>query len=208
MSVLIDTGTGLAEEDVIREIDRDLKNRLAYILITHHHADHIGGLNGLRDHYHAEVLVPEAERRSVEEGDAAATGLETARRAGYYPEDYSIGPCRVDRAVSPGDRIRISGEEIQVYSGAGHSPGGVCYYFPKRKMLFSGDLLMHGGRINLQNIPGADVGKYAESVIALDGLEVEQFYPGHGCFSLHNGKVHIRKAADAFRSLGVPPNFV
>ena len=42
----------------------------------------------------------------------------------------------------------------------------------------------------------------------LENLEVEQFYSGHGCFSLHHGKEHIEKAAQAFKSLGVPPNFL
>ena len=78
----------------------------------------------------------------------------------------------------------------------------------QKKMIFVGDLLMHGGKVNLQNIPGADIRRYAESVIALENLEVEQFYSGHGCFSLHCGKEHIEKAAQAFKSLGVPPNFL
>ncbi len=207
-SVLIDAGTGLAGRDVIHEIEKELSNRLFCILVTHHHADHIGGVNEIRNYFHARVLVPEREKRSVEQGDEAVTGLDIARKAGYYPPDYKISPCHVDQGVKPGDRLHISDEEILVCDGAGHSEGGVCYYFSAEKMLFSGDLLMHGGYINLQNIPGADIRNYAESVTALDELDIEQFYPGHGCFSLHNGKVHVSKAAEAFRSLGIPPNFV
>lgn len=207
-SVLIDTGTGLSGKDVIREIDRELENRLSHILITHHHADHIGGLNEIRDYYGAMVFVPECERGSVETGNEEETGLDIARRAGYYPKDYTIGPCAVDYGVKPGEKLQISDEKILVCDGSGHSLGGVCYYFTKRRMLFSGDLLMHGGYINLQNIPGADIRKYAESVTALEKLDIEEFYPGHGCFSLHDGKIHVKKAAEAFRSLGIPPNFV
>lgn len=207
-SVLIDAGTGLAENEMIREIEKDLKNTLSYILITHHHADHTGGLSGVKEYFQAKVMVPEKERRSIEEGDEKANGLDIARNAGYYPADYKWKGCRADRAAVPGEQYRISEEEIQVCDGSGHSPGGVCYYFPAKKMIFVGDLLMHGGRINLQNIPGADIRRYAESVIALENLEVEQFYSGHGCFSLHYGKEHIEKAVQAFKSLGMPPNFL
>lgn len=110
------------------------------------------------------------------------------QRIGFIFQNYNLIPC--------------------VFDATGHSLGGVCYYFPKDKMVFVGDLIMHGGYINLQNIPGANLQKYAESVIALEKLEVEQFYSGHGNFSLNRGKIHIEKAAKAFRNLGVPPNFV
>ena len=114
----------------------------------------------------------------------------------------------MDKVVKAGEHMKIGDEEIYVLDATGHSLGGVCYYFPKDKMVFVGDLIMHGGYINLQNIPGANLQKYAESVIALEKLEVEQFYSGHGNFSLNRGKIHIEKAAKAFRNLGVPPNFV
>lgn len=207
-SVLIDAGTGLAGDDVIKNIDKELVNPLTHILVTHHHADHIGGLEALRKYYHAKVIVPEEEEESIREGDEVKNGLQVARAAGYYPSDYRIRGCETDLAVQSGDRLWISEEEILVYDGAGHSLGGVCYYFPKHKMIFVGDLVMAGGYINLQNIPGADIGKYARSVIALAELEVEQFYSGHGCFSLNGGKKHIDKAAGAFKSLGIPANFI
>lgn len=207
-SVLIDAGTGLSSDDVIRNIDKELVSPLTYILVTHHHADHIGGLEALRNYFHALIIVPEEEEASIRDGDEIKTGLKIARDAGYYPEDYRIQGCQVDKAVKMGDNMRVSDEEIWVCNGAGHSLGGVCYYFPRHKMIFVGDLLMAGGYINLQNIPGADIRKYAQSVIALEELEVDQFYSGHGCFSLHGGKKHIDKAASAFKSLGIPPNFI
>ena len=207
-SVLIDTGTGLDNERVICELKKDMASPLTHILVTHHHADHIGGLNEIREYFHAQVVTSFLEKESIEKADETVTGLEAARNAGYYPSDYGIKSAVVDKVVKAGEHMKIGDEEICVFDATGHSLGGVCYYFPKDKMVFVGDLIMHGGYINLQNIPGANLQKYAESVIALEKLEVEQFFSGHGNFSLNRGKIHIEKAAKAFRNLGVPPNFV
>lgn len=207
-SILIDAGTGLQNLDVLREIMRLAVAPVTYILVTHHHADHIGGLQELSKVLNAKIVAPLDEAESIRNGDERAIGLEIARNAGYYPADYHVLPCQIDDTVSPGDVLHIGGLTISVFSAAGHSPAGVCYYINEEQMLFVGDLLMHGGRINLQNIPGADVHRYSESVLALESLSVQQFYSGHGCFSLHNGEEHIRKAAAAFRSLGIPENFI
>lgn len=206
--ILIDCGVGLANDIILEEIRRFTSLPVSHILITHHHADHIGGLQELGAKLCAKVIVPALEAESIRCGDENATGLKIAMNAGYYPADYHLNPCHIDETVSAGDVLSIDGEQIDVLSGAGHSFGGVCYYFRKGGMLFSGDLLMHGGRINLQNIPGADLKKYSDSVQALEALDVKQFYPGHGLFSLTDGKRHVQAAAEAFRSLGVPPNFV
>ena len=205
---LIDTGTGLDQETVIRAIEEELTAPLRYILITHHHAAHIGGLAGLQAHFGAKVFVPEAEFASIRDADEEVMGLAVARRSGYYPADYCVAACHPNATVRPGQTLELDGERITVYSAAGHSLGGVCYLFTDGEMLFSGDLVMRGGLINLQNIPGADLAAYAQSVLTLEQAPIRQLYPGHGCFCLKEGKSHIDVAAAQFRSLGVPKNFI
>jgi len=85
------------------------------ILLTHHHWDHIDGTAAL----------------------VAATG---ARVTGAAADAHRLPP--LDRAVSPGDRITICGESVDVIDVPGHTVGHVAFHFPDSKMAFTGDSLM------------------------------------------------------------------
>jgi hydroxyacylglutathione hydrolase len=210
--VLIDAGVGIDSSRILREMENDgLSYRdISHILLTHHHADHAGGAAFFKELLGCTIIAPAQEAESIEEANELVLGLDMARRAGYYPQDYSFRACRVDHPVRPCDSFIIGNIRFTVYDGSGHSMGGVCYYaeVDGYKSLFAGDLISHGGLISLQNIPGADLHNYARSVEALENLEVERLFPGHGCFSLSNGYSHIDKVIKAFKSLGIPRNAI
>ena len=89
---------------------------LASILVTHHHADHQGGVVELLAHYPAEVFGPAAE---------SITGL--------------------SRPLSGGETVRIAAcdVEFQVIAVPGHTLGHIAYY--GAGCLFCGDTLFAGG---------------------------------------------------------------
>ena len=86
------------------------------ILITHHHWDHVGGINGLINEYDIPVYTPKKE---------VVTG--------------STNP------VSEGDTINFPELElkIRVLDVPGHTSGAIAYY--TEKIIFSGDTLFTGG---------------------------------------------------------------
>ena len=92
--------------------------RLDEILITHHHDDHIAGVDALR----------------------AATG---ARVTGAAADAHRLP--RLDRAVAPEDRLQVCGEAVRVIDVSGHTVGHVAYHFPASGLVFTGDSLMAGG---------------------------------------------------------------
>jgi hydroxyacylglutathione hydrolase len=91
---------------------------LTDILITHHHADHVGGVVAVRQ----------------------ATG---ARVAGPASEKI---PAR-DVALSDNDRISALGLDFTVYAVPGHTSGHIAFYHadPVRPLLFCGDTLFAAG---------------------------------------------------------------
>ncbi|WP_263145707.1 hydroxyacylglutathione hydrolase [Pseudomonas sp. RIT-PI-AD] len=92
--------------------------RLSDILITHHHQDHVGGVERLK----------------------ASTGAKV-----YGPADESIPGC--DRAVRDGERVEALGLTFQVMAVPGHTLGHVAYYHedPLNPLLFCGDTLFAAG---------------------------------------------------------------
>jgi hydroxyacylglutathione hydrolase len=88
--------------------------RLTHILVTHKHSDHIDGIPALAAEYQPEIIGPAAEKGSI-------PGL--------------------TRMVREGDRVTVGPMTAEVYETPGHTKGHVVYYFPKEKLLFSGDTL-------------------------------------------------------------------
>ena len=88
---------------------------LGSILITHHHHDHVGGVEELRAKYGCKVMGPEAERAKLPPLDM---GLAEGMNGG--DGDAYTMPLEVP----------------------GHTLGHLAYHFPKAKALFTADSLM------------------------------------------------------------------
>jgi glyoxylase-like metal-dependent hydrolase (beta-lactamase superfamily II) len=120
-AVLIDPVREQVERDLAVLAERGL--RLAYILETHVHADHVTGASTLR----------------------ARTGARTAvsRRGG--------APC-ADILVDHGDVLRFGAHALEVRATPGHTDGCVTYVTDDHRMAFTGDaLLIRGcGRTDFQ----------------------------------------------------------
>lgn len=61
----------------------------------------------------------------------------------------------------------------------GHTEGGVCFYFTKDKILFSGDTLFTGGAVGRTDLQGGNSKKLKESLNKLNELDIEYLCPGH-----------------------------
>ena len=92
--------------------------RASHVLITHHHDDHIAGVEAL----------------------AAATG---ARVFGAAADAHRLPP--LDEVLSEGDVIRIGMDEGHVIAVPGHTSGHIAFHFPQSRVAFTADSLMSAG---------------------------------------------------------------
>jgi hydroxyacylglutathione hydrolase len=109
---VVDPGDGAP---VIAALERH-RLRAAAVLVTHRHADHVGGVDAVADHASAPVYAP-AEARLR----------------------------RVDHVVDDGDRVALgaTGLELDVVAVPGHTLGHVAFVTPG--FAFVGDTLFAGG---------------------------------------------------------------
>lgn len=154
--------------------------RVAGILLTHGHFDHIWGLDGLRNAANAaaeaEGLEPvkayawEAERellKDVRQNVSAQAGRACSTYADVYVKD--------------GQEITLAGISCKVIATPGHTAGGCCYYFEEAGILVSGDTLF-AESVGRTDFPTGSMGTLVRSIkeklfMLPDDTRV---YPGHG----------------------------
>ena len=84
----------------------------------------------IRDRYHIPVYVHEKEQHLLGDPKENLSGL--------WSKPYTM---QADKTVKEGDVLHLADFEIHVLATPGHTAGGVCYYIPAEKALFSGDTL-------------------------------------------------------------------
>lgn len=162
-AVVIDPG---AEEPAIRLALG--KRRLAAILLTHGHYDHIGAVAALR-----EGGVPVY----IHASDARALTNPAYSLSQMFGGKASQGEA--DVLVEDGQRLSLSGIDFSVLHTPGHTKGSCCF-LTEGGALFSGDTLFRFG-YGRTDLPGGDEGELLASLRRLFALDAStRVYPGHG----------------------------
>lgn len=209
--VLVDTGSGLEPEFVEGNMRHDGldPDRIVMIIVTHTHADHAGGCHWWKERIGCPLAVPEGERAGIEGSQDVGPVLEMAKRAGIYPPDYELEAAAVDLGLRDGQVLEIGDCQFRAIEVAGHSPHHMCYavQLDGRGILFSGDGVLYGGSLLLQNLAGCSLDDYRRDVPKLADSAIDSLLPGHGIFVVRNGQEHINRAIDYLAQLAMPPNF-
>ncbi|MBQ3132349.1 MAG: MBL fold metallo-hydrolase [Clostridia bacterium] len=115
--------------------------KIAAVLLTHCHFDHILGVP---------ELVQDGARLYIGENDAA--GLNDRSVSLCFMELPEMKP---DVLLKDGDTINEAGLSISVISTPGHTAGGVCYVLKETSTIFAGDTLFRRS-IGRTDLPGGD----------------------------------------------------
>jgi hydroxyacylglutathione hydrolase len=141
---------------------------LEYILITHGHFDHIGGIDDLKAKF------PDA---SVAISSLDAPALTDNAKA-LCINGLTITHVKPDITFSDGDTFDIGRMHFRVLATPGHTHGSVCYITDGA--MFSGDTLFYG-TVGNTGFSGGDPNEMEASLKKLAAIKEDmKVYPGHG----------------------------
>jgi len=179
---LIDAGLGYSCRsllDNIGELGFD-PSLLKYVIATHGHIDHIGGLHYFQS-LGAKIVGHAAEL------DAISKGLAHLTAASYYRVDYQ--PVNVD-VVLKGEKQDVPVGELTLHClfTPGHTPGGISPYVDLNggRILFGQDI--HGP---FNASWGSDIKKWITSMKKLIDLKADILCEGH--FGIYQPAAKVRQ---------------
>ena len=201
---VIDPGLRLEETEAFwEEVARSRKlawDRVANIVVTHHHPDHYGLAGWFQERTGAPVwmspvalgnanrLWGDGEKFTDELTEAFLRhgmdgALEEAMRKHLSGFADKVSPRPADvKPVSPGETFAMGGVEWEVHGGEGHAPGHLLFYDRLSGRLLAGDQVLPDITPNIGWIPGGDPDpllSFLDSLRRLKALEVSEAFPGH-----------------------------
>ncbi len=187
-AALVDAGCGESIDLLLRNIESCgvIASDIKWLLITHCHFDHTGGVKTLKDTLGCKVIAHVLDARFLETGDNRVTA------ATWYGS--TIEAFTVDRKISA-DRedIQIGERVVVAVHTPGHSPGSVVYLAESDglKVLFGQDV--HGP---LHPSLLSNRTDYLRSLELMLSLEADILCEGH--YGLIKGKNKLREFIHSF----------
>ncbi|NLK44887.1 MAG: MBL fold metallo-hydrolase [Tissierellia bacterium] len=164
--IIVDPGGDVDDIlEFVKENDLDIK----YLVLTHGHGDHIGGLKGLKEALDAKIAIHEADVEMLKDGNKNLSSQMLMGKVEVEP----------DIILKEGDIIEFGNEKAKVIHTPGHTLGGICLVIQDN--IITGDTLF-AGSIGRSDLYGGDFDTLIKSI--KDKLMIypdeTKIFPGHG----------------------------
>lgn len=183
-AVLVDPGSADTAENARLEAALDaahrrLGRRVTAIWLTHHHPDHVGGVNHLRQRLGVPVLAHAATAERLAAAGIAIDGeLVNGQRVALAGGSAGAGsPAGTpDPEVTSAETAPML---VEVIHTPGHARGHLCFLELGQRSLLAGDMVAGLGTI-VVDPPEGDMDDYLASLARLIEAAPRTLFPGHG----------------------------
>jgi len=191
-ALLIDTGFGVGD---VKALVETLTDKPYDVVNTHFHGDHTFG-----NYQFDKVYCHKYDVQSVvnQMKPTARDGMVPTEGVYFKPED--LVPIREYEVVGVDGGFKFNlgdGETVEVVHLPGHAPGGCGLLDNKKRILFSGDAIVHTPTLISGPALTGEYAKYGTVQAFLDELELlvprmdefDTLYPGHSMLAVPNSIV-------------------
>lgn len=167
--IVVDPGGDI---DEILGFIRENQLNIRHIILTHGHADHIGGIIDLKKSLDASIMIHEDDREMLVDGNKNLSTM------------MAMGTIEIEPDVLLKDRdiIEFGDEKAEIIHTPGHTRGGICIKVGNN--IITGDTLF-ASSIGRTDLLGGDYETIINSI--KDKLMIypdeTQIFPGHGASS-------------------------
>jgi glyoxylase-like metal-dependent hydrolase (beta-lactamase superfamily II) len=169
------------------------------VLVTHIHPDHYGLAGRIREASGAWVALHPADAALVHDRYEEPTDLlervgAMLRRLGAPADEVDslqraampvlpfVSTVKHDVLVEDGDRPEVPGWDLLALWTPGHSPGHLCFWEPRDRLMLSGDHVLPRITPNISFHPQAGIdplGDYLRSLARLEEFDADEVLPAH-----------------------------
>ncbi len=140
---------------------------IGLIICTHAHPDHFEGVQLFKE-TSSLMTLHQSEWQMIRAMMRQAGILDRMNKNSKQPDFF----------LQEGD-FSVKGLDFKIFHTPGHTPGSICIYWPKHKVLFTGDLIFKDG-LGRTDLSGGDGKLLKKSIQRMSDLDIEWILPGHG----------------------------
>lgn len=184
--VFIDASMSIASGEFLWKVaEQKMKGgENLYLIITHHHADHVFGMRVMGDRG-AKIIGHGMLEGWIQRLDGSQYKQFIAQRAGWTSEerdrifgDVVLTPPSVK--VEKDTILSIDGEDIHVLFTPGHVKDELSVYHPKSKTLFAGDAIYEGSDLTTHFGGPNEWKEWISQLERFKMMDIKTIVPGHG----------------------------
>ncbi|MBN2230854.1 MAG: MBL fold metallo-hydrolase [Candidatus Thorarchaeota archaeon] len=182
--VFIDSGMTISSAEFLWRVAQDHMsgNEDLYLILTHHHSDHVFGMRVLREKG-VRVIAHSGVREYLDDPDGKYLEfVKSLMRCGPEEAKEILGDVRltVPEQLIDNDTVLKVGTEIHLLATPGHVPSELSVYHPSSKTLFAGDTIFSEGSPTTRFGGPDDWRLWISHLERLRQMDIATICPGHG----------------------------